>query len=503
MQTVSQRSRNRVSVYGKRVIINTADKFDFEAAMMEIRRSKRTWSKQAWGKRVEREVRAHWDGHKHGGKRRRRSSSDEERSVVPACGGRSCRTAANVPVAPRGRERGSKCSTTHDSNCAVAEDFVAEWQAQERADVLTPFEGLHSEQGKPLDTSVNEAHGALREAPDRGTAADPPAVQRGVPRCVVDGNVAVAVQAQQIATESIPRGTQHTPSAADFSSGESRCQPVAADLSKNFVVKQKMGGGSFGEVFACAWGGRELAVKIQLEARLSTTREDAEIRISKRLALHGGHQCIVNLVAWCRKEDGTLYLLFPRFSQDLHNLVNVWRSTREQVGAEHMMHFTSDLCAAVAFMHARSVVHRDLKPSNILVRQALVSTIAACGAAYWQPVICDFGNSKLLLPALESSRSRRQSMLAAAALTGAAQVTTMTREVTTLWYAAPEMLVPAVPYSSSIDVWALGLILAEVENREHACSTPASATNWEQLLEFWIHFALVPQGQHWPPIHSL
>ena len=146
------------------------------------------------------------------------------------------------------------------------------------------------------------------------------------------------------------------------------------------------------------------------------------------------------------------------------------------------MHLTSALCSAVAYMHDRTVVHRDLKPQNILLRRETASSARrGCGA--WRPLICDFGNSKIIARRPTSSVSlwRRQSSFAVDA-----RQSTMTRGVTTLWYAAPEMLIPNVTYSFPIDIWALGLTLAEVEHKTHVCSSSLGACDWEQLLETWV-----------------
>ena len=41
-------------------------------------------------------------------------------------------------------------------------------------------------------------------------------------------------------------------------------------------------------------------------------------------------------------------------------------------------------------------------------------------------------------------------------------------------------------YFFGVDVWALGLVLAEVENNGLVCPTKAGASEWDQLLEAWV-----------------
>ena len=151
-------------------------------------------------------------------------------------------------------------------------------------------------------------------------------------------------------------------------------------------------------------------------------------------------------------------------------------------------------------MHARSVLHRDLKPANILLRRPRAPSATNC-LEYWQPVICDFGNAKTLhgaTPREHASQWRRRGGFASTASAGGQQASAMTRNVTTLWYAAPEMLVPTIPYSYPIDVWALGLILAEMENRSPVCSLPLSAAPWEQLLQYCFFYKSASHRRDYP-----
>jgi len=89
----------------------------------------------------------------------------------------------------------------------------------------------------------------------------------------------------------------------------------------------------------------------------------------------------------------------------------------------------------VTAMHKQGLIHRDLKPQNILVDRSGTMKI------------CDFGLARSF----------------------SIPIATMTHEVVTLWYRAPEILLAGAKhnhYSVEVDVWSLGAIFAEVANKK-------------------------------------
>ena len=86
------------------------------------------------------------------------------------------------------------------------------------------------------------------------------------------------------------------------------------------------------------------------------------------------------------------------------------------------------LLNAVNYIHSFNVSHRDIKPSNILIFNE------------FDIKLCDFGLAK---PGF---------------LSGA----THTKEVVSIWYRSPEIILDEGNYDCSVDIWSIGTILLEI-----------------------------------------
>lgn len=91
--------------------------------------------------------------------------------------------------------------------------------------------------------------------------------------------------------------------------------------------------------------------------------------------------------------------------------------------------FLRQLLEGIRICHVHQVIHRDLKPQNVLVSRDGRLQIA------------DFGLARAL--ALPTRKD-------------------LTQQVVTLWYRAPELLLGETRYSYAVDIWAAGVIMAEL-----------------------------------------
>jgi serine/threonine protein kinase len=89
---------------------------------------------------------------------------------------------------------------------------------------------------------------------------------------------------------------------------------------------------------------------------------------------------------------------------------------------------------ALEYLHEKRIIHRDIKSSNILISNMHVVKLA------------DFGLARML-PSLEVKDSKPD----------------MTNNVITLWYRPPELLLGSTRYTSTVDIWSVGCVLAELE----------------------------------------
>ncbi len=127
------------------------------------------------------------------------------------------------------------------------------------------------------------------------------------------------------------------------------------------------------------------------------------------------------------------------------------------------------MCSGMAYLHENWVIHRDLKTSNILYTNR------------GELKLCDFGLARQVGRMGRASSCRcssaapagsalatlpRTSYLPACARPPAPQYGSplhpYTHMVVTLWYRAPELLLGARKYSTAVDVWSIGCIMAEL-----------------------------------------
>ncbi|CAO2046475.1 unnamed protein product [Urochloa humidicola] len=127
--------------------------------------------------------------------------------------------------------------------------------------------------------------------------------------------------------------------------------------------------------------------------------------------------------------DDNTFMVMEYMEHDLKGVMEKMKQPYTQSEVKCLM---LQLLEGVKYLHDNWVLHRDLKTSNILLNNR------------GELKICDFGLSRQYGSPLKP----------------------YTQPVVTLWYRAPELLLGAKEYSTAIDMWSLGCVMAELLSKE-------------------------------------
>ena len=184
-----------------------------------------------------------------------------------------------------------------------------------------------------------------------------------------------------------------------------------------------------------------------------------EISIHKALK----HPNVVALydVVRCEKK---IALVFEFVDQSLCDVLSKHRASGG-LPTVLIKSYTMQMFAGIAFCHSQRVIHRDIKPRNILVDRT----------------------GTLKLSSLTFASTTRPT-------------STLTHEVVTIWYRCPEILLGAKHYSTAIDIWSIGCIIAELASDE-----PLFAGAGPEIVQLILIFQLLgtPTEETWAGVKQL
>jgi protein kinase len=197
-----------------------------------------------------------------------------------------------------------------------------------------------------------------------------------------------------------------------------------------YTILCQLGDGSFGVVSkACHTTTGEIVAVKKMKQRFASWEECLQLREIQSLR-RLQHPNIIKLKEVVR-ENTELFMIFEFMEM---NVYQITRLRSEQLGNVNQNIFTdkevrSIMCQTLlglSAIHKGGFMHRDLKPENLLTKGDTVK-------------IADFGLAKEI-------RSRPP----------------FTEYVSTRWYRAPEIILRSTHYNSPIDIWACGVIFAEL-----------------------------------------
>ncbi|KAK4753623.1 hypothetical protein SAY87_001727 [Trapa incisa] len=159
----------------------------------------------------------------------------------------------------------------------------------------------------------------------------------------------------------------------------------------------------------------------------------------------------------------SIFMVMEYMEHDLKGLMESMKQTFSQSEVKCLM---LQLLEGVKYLHDNWVLHRDLKTSNLLLNNR------------GELKICDFGLARQYGSPLKP----------------------YTHLVVTLWYRAPELLLGAKQYSTAIDMWSLGCIMAELLSKEPLFNGKAEFDQLDKIFKtlgtpnetIWPGFSKLP-----------
>ncbi|KAL4675429.1 hypothetical protein H8958_012386 [Nasalis larvatus] len=190
-----------------------------------------------------------------------------------------------------------------------------------------------------------------------------------------------------------------------------------------YTTIRQLGDGTYGSVLLgrSIESGELIAIK-KMKRKFYSWEECMNLREVKSLKKLN-HANVVKLKEVIRENDH-LYFIFEYMKENLYQLIKERNKLFPESAIRNIMY---QILQGLAFIHKHGFFHRDLKPENLLCMGPELVKIA------------DFGLAREI-------RSKPP----------------YTDYVSTRWYRAPEVLLRSTNYSSPIDVWAVGCIMAEV-----------------------------------------
>lgn len=195
--------------------------------------------------------------------------------------------------------------------------------------------------------------------------------------------------------------------------------PPSVDATDRYTYLSKIGSGCFGNVHLAETAeGSKVAVKCVLP---DAGREMREVELLRMI----NHPCVVPLLDTFRSTgpDGaanTVHIVMEYLPDILHTRIRGRPLPRTDIQL-----YGFQLLRSLAHLDGMCICHRDIKPENILLDGPTLK-------------LADFGSAKLLGDGPSSSY------------------------ICARWWRAPELVLGSTRYTTSIDWWSCGTVLAEM-----------------------------------------
>ncbi|PKA61489.1 Shaggy-related protein kinase iota [Apostasia shenzhenica] len=189
-----------------------------------------------------------------------------------------------------------------------------------------------------------------------------------------------------------------------------------------------VGTGSFGIVFhaKCLETGETVAIKKVLQDKRYKNRELQLMRSMVHPNVISLKHCFFSTTS---RDELFLNLVMEYVTESLYWILKNYSNVNQRMPLIYVKLYTYQIFRALAYIYTvPGVCHRDVKPQNVLVDPHT-----------HQVKLCDFGSAKMLVK-------------------GEANIS----YICSHYYHAPELIFGATEYTTSIDIWSAGCVLAEL-----------------------------------------
>ncbi|KAF2309553.1 hypothetical protein GH714_003799 [Hevea brasiliensis] len=196
----------------------------------------------------------------------------------------------------------------------------------------------------------------------------------------------------------------------------------------SYMAERVVGTGSFGIVFQakCLETGETVAIKKVLQDKRYKNRELQLMRVMDHPNVISLKHCFFSTT---NNNELFLNLVMEYVPESMYRVLKHYSNAKQTMPLIYVKLYMYQIFRGLAYIHTvPGVCHRDLKPQNILVDPLT-----------HQVKLCDFGSAKVLVK-------------------GEANIS----YICSRFYRAPELIFGATEYTTSIDIWSAGCVLAEL-----------------------------------------
>lgn len=210
-----------------------------------------------------------------------------------------------------------------------------------------------------------------------------------------------------------------------------------SDSVDNKIIIKEIGRGVFGCVYEIS-NFPNIVVKEFLESKKITQSMIREL--ASLVALRNSSN-IVKITGFDFSDRPSIYL--EKYTSDLKNFIS-----SNNLSYDDIIDISYQLLNGLYQMHCRKIYHRDLKTINILIKKINNK---------YNVSICDFGLTKFFV----SDNNKNVNFL------NSCRYSNLSPMVQTLHYRAPEILLTGQYDCDKVDIWSVGVIIAELFTKKY------------------------------------